>query len=142
MRGDRDASTKIAVAACCWLLSLAALAVLWRRRPHSLVDTWLMVTLCVWIFDIALASVLNGGRYDLGWYAGRVYGLLAASFVMLVLLLENSVLHARIAAARESERSRAQAAYERHEERLRILHQIDRSIVGERPVHEIAGAVI
>jgi signal transduction histidine kinase len=142
MRGDRDASTKVIVASACWLLSLVALPVLWRRRPHSLVDLWLMVTLCVWIFDIALASVLNAGRYDLGWYAGRIYGLLAASFVLLVLLLENSVLHAKVAAASENERRHAQAAFARHEERLRILHEIDRAIVGEQPLQEIAGAVI
>lgn len=142
MRGDRDASTKFLVASICWLLSLVALPVLWRRRPHSLVDLWLMVTLCAWIFDIALASVLNAGRYDLGWYAGRIYGLLAASFVLLVLLLENSVLHAKVALASENERRRAQAAFARHEERLRILHEIDRAIVGEQPLQEIAGVVI
>jgi signal transduction histidine kinase len=142
MRGDRDASTKIIVASACWLLSLVALPVLWRRRPHTLVDLWLMVTLCVWIFDIALASVLNGGRYDLGWYSGRIYGLLAASFVLMVLLLENSVLHAQIARTREGERRRAHAALARHDERLRVLHQIDRAIVGEVPIEQIAGAVI
>ena len=142
MSGDRDASTKVFVASACWLLSLIALPILWRRRPHSLVDLWLMVTLGVWIFDIALASVLNAGRYDLGWYGGRVYGLLAASFVLMVLLLENSVLHAQIVAARETERQRARLAYERHEERLRILHEIDSAIIGERALHAIAGAVM
>ena len=35
-----------------------------------------------WVFDIALAAVLNAGRFDLGFYAGRIYGLLAASFVL------------------------------------------------------------
>jgi signal transduction histidine kinase len=142
MRGDRDASTKFLVAATCWLLSLIALPVLWRRRPHSLIDLWLMVTLCVWIFDIALASVLNAGRYDLGWYAGRIYGLLAGSFVLMVLLLENSVLHARVAVVSERERRHAQATFARHEERLRILHEIDRAIVGAQPLQQIAGAVI
>jgi PAS domain S-box-containing protein len=142
MSGDQDASRKIQIAAACWALSFVALAVLWRRRPHSLIDLWLMVTLCAWIFDIALAAVLNGARYDVGWYGGRVYGLLAASFVLLVLLLENSVLHAQIAAARESEQRRARAAFERHEERLRILHQIDHAIIRQETVTEIAGVVV
>jgi signal transduction histidine kinase len=101
-----------------------------------------MVTMCVWIFDVALASVLNAGRYDLGWYAGRIYGLLAASFVLIVLLLENSVLYAQLVRARENERQRAQAALARHEERLRILHEIDGAIVGGRALQSIAGAVI
>ena len=142
MRGDRDASTKVIVASACWVLSLIALAVLWRRRPHSLIDLWLMVTLCAWVFDIALASVLNAGRYDVGWYAGRIYGLLAASFVLMVLLLQNSLLHAQAVTARASERRQAQAALARHEERLRILHEIDRAIVGEAELQAIAGAVI
>jgi len=142
MRGDRDASTKVLVASACWALSLTALPVLWRRRPHSLVDLWLMVTVCVWIFEIALASVLNGGRYDLGWYSGRIYGLFAASFVLLALLLENSVLHAQVVQVRESERRQAREALTRHEERLRIVHEIDRSLIGEVDLHALAAAVL
>jgi signal transduction histidine kinase/ActR/RegA family two-component response regulator len=56
-----------------------------------------MVVLCAWLFDIALAAVLNHGRFDLGFYAGRIYGLLAASFVLTVLLLEHTRLYARLA---------------------------------------------
>jgi signal transduction histidine kinase/CheY-like chemotaxis protein len=55
-----------------------------------------MVVMCAWVFDIALAAVLNAGRFDLGFYAGRIYGLLAASFVLMVLLLENGKLYARL----------------------------------------------
>jgi diguanylate cyclase (GGDEF)-like protein len=49
-----------------------------------------------WIFDVGLAAILNTGRYDLGWYVGRIYGLLAASFVLGVLLVENSLQFARL----------------------------------------------
>jgi signal transduction histidine kinase/CheY-like chemotaxis protein len=115
MRGNNDDPAKVIVASGTWMLSLIALPVLWRRRPHSVLDLWLMVVMCVWIFDIALAAVLNHGRYDLGWYAGRIYGLLAASFVLVVLLLENGVLYARLVEVHESERQerrRAQRAEE------------------------------
>jgi signal transduction histidine kinase len=142
MRGDSDASTKVFVASGTWFLSLVALAVLRSRRPHSLLDVWLMITMCVWIFDVALASVLNAGRYDLGWYAGRIYGLLAASFVLTVLLVENSVLYARLVEGRANERRQAQEALARHAERLRILHEIDRAIVAEESPEAIAGAAI
>src|SRR5437899_361748 len=94
----------IFVVSSVWVLTLVALAVLWRRRPHSVLDLWLMVVMCAWIFDIALSAVLNAGRFDLGFYAGRIYGLLAASFVLIVLLLENSVLYARLVETHESER--------------------------------------
>jgi signal transduction histidine kinase len=107
MAGNRDAPAKVVVATAAWGFSLAALPLLWRRRPHSVLDLWLMVVMCVWIFDIALASVLNGGRFDLGWYAGRIYGLLAASFVLIVLLLENGVLYARLSRAYAAERQRS-----------------------------------
>ncbi len=86
-----------------WMLSALALAVLWRRRPHSVLDLWLMVVMCAWIFDIALTAVLNAGRYDLGFYAGRIFGLLAASFVLMMLLLENGQLYFRLVMSHERE---------------------------------------
>ena len=87
-----------------WLASLVALAALWRRRPHSVLDVWLVVVLCAWLFDIALSAMLNAGRYDLGFYAGRIYGLLACGAVLLELLLENATLYARLVQAHASER--------------------------------------
>jgi signal transduction histidine kinase len=142
MQGNSDAPAKVYVATACWMLTLAALPVLWRRRPLTVLDLWLMVVLWVWVFDIALASVLNHGRHDLGWYAGRVYGLLAASFVLIVLLLEKSRLCADLVQSRESERRHAQDMLARHSERLRILREIDRAIVANEPAQAIAGAVI
>ncbi len=115
MRGNHYTPAMLGVVTSTWVLSLVALGVLWRRRPHSVLDVWLMVVLCAWIFDIALAAVLNAGRFDLGFYAGRIYGLLAASFVLLVLLLEHTRLYARLAennarlAAEVAERRRAEA---------------------------------
>ena len=64
---------------------VAALVSLWIRRPHSVLDIWLMVVLCAWVFDIALSALLNVARFDLGFYLGRIYGLFAASFVLAVL---------------------------------------------------------
>ena len=95
------------VVSAVWLLSLVALALLSRRRPYSVLDLWLMVVMCAWMFDIALSAVLNAGRYDLGFYAGRIYGLMATSFVLVVLLLENSRLYARLIAAHASDRRKA-----------------------------------
>lgn len=79
-----------------WLLSFGALVVLLWSRPHSLMDIWLMVALCVWLLDLALAAVLNAGRYDLGWYLGRIYGLVAAGVLLIVLLGENARHYARL----------------------------------------------
>jgi signal transduction histidine kinase/CheY-like chemotaxis protein len=79
------------------LSSAAALIASWRKRPRSVLDVWLQVTLSAWLFDIALSAVFNSGRYDLGFYAGRIYGLCAASFVLSALLLETVGLYANLA---------------------------------------------
>ena len=80
-----------------WVFSLLALAVLWWRGIRSVLDVWIAVVMFAWVFDIALSAVFNAGRYDLGFYAGRIYGLLAASFVLIVVLLETSGLFSRLA---------------------------------------------
>jgi signal transduction histidine kinase len=108
MQGNRITVPGHIVISSVWALSLLALAVLWRRRPHTVLDLWLMVVMCAWLFDIALAGILSVGRYDLGWYAGRIYGLLAASFVLIVLLLESGKLYARLVDAFASERQQRQ----------------------------------
>jgi hypothetical protein len=58
-----------------WLVSILALLALWARTLHTMLDTWLMVVMCAWIFDIGLSVVFNAGRFDLGFYSGRIYGL-------------------------------------------------------------------
>jgi signal transduction histidine kinase/CheY-like chemotaxis protein len=118
MRGNRYTPAMLGVVSSTWGLSFLALAVLWRRRPHSVLDLWLMVVLCAWTLDIALAAVFNAGRFDFGFYAGRVYGLLAASFVLIVLLFEHSRLYTQLAeanaelASEVTERRRAEAVAE------------------------------
>jgi PAS domain S-box-containing protein len=82
------------------LCSLALLA-LWRQRQRTVLDVWLMVVMCVWLFDVTLSAVISSARYDLGWYVGRIYGLCAASFVFVVLLLEMNELHAKLAQAQD-----------------------------------------
>jgi two-component system, NarL family, sensor histidine kinase UhpB len=81
-----------------WLASPCAFVVLWRYGKRTALDMWLMVVMAAWMIDIALAAMLNHGRFDLGFYAGRMYGLLAASFVLIVLLVESGRLYARLVA--------------------------------------------
>ena len=138
MSANHYTSVMVVVVSSVWLLSLAALYALWRAKPHSVLDLWLMVVMFAWLCDIGLAAVFNAGRYDVGFYAGRVYGLLAASFVLVVLLLENAALHAGAAGAHASD----QRSLARHAERLRILAAIDQAVVAEQPADAIAAAVI
>jgi two-component system sensor histidine kinase/response regulator len=107
MSGHRYTPAMLFVVGSVWLLSLVALALLWRRRRRSVLDLWLAVVLCAWLCDVGLSAVFNGGRYDLGFYAGRLYGLFAASFVLVELLLENARLHRRLVALHRRDRQRA-----------------------------------
>ncbi len=121
MAGNGYTPTLIVVVSAAWTLSLVALLVLWRTREPAVLDLWLRVVLCAWLFDIALSAVLNAGRFDLGFYAGRIYGLLAASLVLAVLLFESGRLQARLgkALADADERHRALSAVAGYLERAK-----------------------
>jgi signal transduction histidine kinase len=107
MEGSHYTLAQVIAIRAVWSLSLIALIVLWRRPSHSVLDLWLIVVVCAWLFDIALAGMLNAARYDLGFYAGRIYGALAATFVLLVLLGEGGMLYARLIAAHGRVRTQA-----------------------------------
>jgi PAS domain S-box-containing protein len=113
MRGNNYTPAMLSVVSSVWLASAAAFVALWLRRPHSVLDLWLMVVMSAWVFDVALSAVLNQGRFDLGFYAGRVYGLLAATFVLVVLLSEANVLYTQLAKALAAKLGAAQLINQR-----------------------------
>ncbi len=96
MEGNHYTPTMLGVVTVVWGLSLLALIALWRQHKNTVLDLWLAVVMCAWLCDIALSSVFNAARFDLGFYAGRIYGLVAASLVLLVLLVENGWLYRRL----------------------------------------------
>jgi PAS domain S-box-containing protein len=110
LQGGRITDLGHTILSSVWVLSLLALAPLWRRRPHTVLDLWLMVVMCAWLFDSALSVVLGEGRYDLGFYVGRIYGLLAASFLLIVLLIENSKHYVRLVRVEAKYRGLLEAA--------------------------------
>jgi signal transduction histidine kinase/CheY-like chemotaxis protein len=81
------------------VISMLALGLLWRRRRASVLDLWLFVVMSVWLCDVLLSAVVGSSRFDLGWYGGRSYGLLAASFLLVMLLSELNRLYAKLAQA-------------------------------------------
>src|SRR5262249_11929442 len=66
--------------------------------PKSVLDLWLIVVIFMSLLAAALSSVLNTGRFDFGFVFGRLFGLAAASFVLINLLIQNSRLYAKLAA--------------------------------------------
>ena len=96
MSGNRMTATMTKAITVVWGLNLVALMLMWRQRcRHSVLDLWVMTVLVAWLFDIALSSMLNHGRFDLGFYAGRAYGLVASGVVLFAMLFENGRLHAQ-----------------------------------------------
>ena len=85
------------------LLSVAALIVLWVQR-RSVLDLWLMVVMCAYVIEICLIAFPVPVRFSLGWYAGRVFGLVSGSLVLFVLLYEITTLYARLLRAVVAER--------------------------------------
>ena len=123
--GGQFNSTLVGVESVVGFLILAApLLVLWFRRPHSVIDIWLMVVLCAWVFDIALSAILNAGRYDLGFYAGRLYGTFAASFVLAALLIHSVDVQAQLARLFSSLWQEAASERDRHSERERLFSAV------------------
>jgi signal transduction histidine kinase len=72
-----------------------ALALLWVRR-RSVLDLWLMVVILAFLIEIALSAVLADVRFSLGYYAGRLYSLITAATVLIVILSETTAVHAHL----------------------------------------------
>lgn len=90
-----------------WIVTGLALAILFTRRSASTMDMWLVVVLSAWFFEIGLVSVFNAGRWDVGFYAGRAYGLVASSFVLIMLLIEHGRMYRDLAEAQATARTAA-----------------------------------
>ena len=102
--GDRRTSSFPFVSGSVWLLAASALAILLWRRHRTVIELWLAVVLCAWVGEIALSVVLAPARFSIGFYFGRLYGVIAASVVLVVLLSEMIALYARLARAVATER--------------------------------------
>ena len=77
------------------ILVVLALVLLWLRH-RSVLDLWLMVVLCAYAIEIALTAFPVPIRFSVGWYAGRVYGVLSGSLVLLILLEEITMLYGEL----------------------------------------------
>jgi signal transduction histidine kinase len=90
------------------LLSVLTVVVLWTRR-RSLLDLWLMVVMCAYVIEICLVSLPNAARFSIGWYVGRIVGVLSGSLVLVVLLYEITTLYARLLRAVLAQRREREA---------------------------------
>jgi signal transduction histidine kinase len=66
-------------------------------RRRSALDQWLAVVALVFILELILSGLLPSVRFGVGFYAGRVFSLITASVVLIVMLAETTWLYARLA---------------------------------------------
>ena len=79
------------------LFAAAAIAVLALRR-RSVLNQWLMVVAFVYIGELAFSGLFASVRFSLGFYAGqRVFSVITASIVLIVLLAETTRLYVLLA---------------------------------------------
>jgi signal transduction histidine kinase len=96
------------IAGCLALLNVLALTVLWVRR-HSVLDLWLMVVISAYVIEICMIAFPVPARFSVGWYTGRVFGLLSGSLLLFVLLYEITTLYARLLRAVLAQRREREA---------------------------------
>jgi len=118
-------------------LSLIALIALWRRPEPTVLDLWIMVVMCVWVFDVSLSAVIGSARYDLGWYGGRIYGLLASCLLLTLLLAEMNRVYGRLAGALTEMRHAKVAAERANEAKSDFLSRMSHEL--RTPLNAILG---
>ena len=79
-------------------ISLVALVVLWRRQK-SVLDLWLIVSVCALVAELAMTTFVITSCFSLGFYTQRIFSLGASTIVLSALLAEAVVLYARLANA-------------------------------------------
>ncbi|WP_146619934.1 ATP-binding protein [Acuticoccus sediminis] len=125
MRDAHSVATLWRVVPPAAIVICAAGLVVLRARLRSVLDLWLLVVLASIICEVLLLGYLSDGvRLSLGWWAGRVCGLVAASIVLVVLLSGTTTLYARLARSVLAER-RAR------ESRLTTMEALSASIAHE-----------
>ena len=73
-----------------------------RRPPLHL---WVCVVLFALSIELLLLSYLSGStRLSVGWWTGRIYGLVAASIVLLFLIAQTTFVYTRLARTVAAER--------------------------------------
>jgi len=93
-QGGHRTYFQIHVSAFRTFLNVTAFIVLFVRR-RTILDEWLLVTLPAWTPILVEAMWFTDLRFTGGWYLGRIYGLLASSALLFVLLTETLLLYRR-----------------------------------------------
>jgi signal transduction histidine kinase len=81
---------------------------LWVRL-RSVLDLWLMVVMCAYAVEVFVVVFPVPVRFSIGWYAGRVYGLVSGSLLLFALLYETAALYGQLLRALLAQRREREA---------------------------------
>ena len=112
-------------------IALYGAALVWLLLSlRTVIDLWLIVILfAMTIETILLGYVSAGVRMNLGWWAGRLYGLTSSGIVLTVLFIEQVSLHGRLARSMIAERrSRANRLTAMEALSASIAHEINQPL--------------
>ena len=82
------------------LVCAAALLLLWRKRPRSALDMWIMVVTLALLSELVTNSILISARFTFGWYISRLFSIATSTIVLAALLQETIAMYARMARSR------------------------------------------
>jgi hypothetical protein len=91
------------------VLCAIALVLLWFRGK-SILDQWLAIAMFAALLEMLMVGFFLGRRFDLGWYAVRIFGVIAATAVLLALLAETMNLYAKLARSNPSVETRTRCS--------------------------------
>jgi len=109
------------------LMCVIAIGLLWVRR-RSVLDLWLLAVSWAWLLG-SLLLILSDQRFSVAWYGNRVFAILSATFVLLVLLSESTMMYARLARlVIEQRREREQRLMSMDAVAASIAHEINQPL--------------
>jgi signal transduction histidine kinase len=131
----RQASSNQHLAGALWLLNAIALVLLFSRM-RTILDVWLAVTVFMSLPDYSWTFFFSGLRFSLGWYMARSYSLIASFTVLVALLVETTMLYARLASAIALQlRERAHRVMSVDEATAAIAHEIKQPLGAMSPLN-------
>jgi signal transduction histidine kinase len=68
-------------------------------RKGSVLDQWLAISVAATTAEMAMVTFFSAGRFDVGWYTVRVFGVVSSTTVLLALLIETTRLYAKLSIA-------------------------------------------
>jgi signal transduction histidine kinase len=97
---DRRRYTPIVFFACAveLVVGVIAMALLVAVR-RSVLDQWLSISVAAAIVELAMVTFFSGSRFDVGWYAIRIFSVVSSISVLLGLLTETTRLYAKLSNA-------------------------------------------